>query len=201
MARTQQQRRAETRTRLLMAAAELFADQGYDAVSIDAIGDRADRTSGAVYDHFGGKEGVLLALLEGFQSDLAAVVEAEFATQPDLAGRLLALWRNVASHPGADGANWFLLEVELWLHAARDPDRAAPLSDRYRAIHHLMRDEFSAWIEEFDLDPPLPTAELPAAVMASLMGLEMQRRLVPEAVTDASALATLLALFGAPALS
>ena len=35
MARTQQQRKAETRERLLAAAAELFAREGYDAVAID----------------------------------------------------------------------------------------------------------------------------------------------------------------------
>ena len=32
---------------------------------------RADRTSGAIYDHFGGKEGLLFALLEGWVDDVA----------------------------------------------------------------------------------------------------------------------------------
>ena len=52
MARTQEQRRADTRARLLDAAAQLFATRGIDAVSVDAVADAADRTSGAVYDHF-----------------------------------------------------------------------------------------------------------------------------------------------------
>ena len=46
---TQEQRKAETRQRLLDAAAILFAERGIDAVSIDAIAEAADRTSGAVY--------------------------------------------------------------------------------------------------------------------------------------------------------
>ena len=63
---TQQTRRADTRVRLLAAAAELFAERGVDSTSIGAIAELADRTSGAVYDHFGGKDGVLVALLDSW---------------------------------------------------------------------------------------------------------------------------------------
>lgn len=197
MARTQEERRTETRRRLLASAAELFAREGYAAVSVDAIGAHAGRTSGALYDHFGSKEGLLLALLEGFQTDLAAVVQAEFVTRPDLQGRLLGLWRNLAAHPDPEATRWFLLEVELWLHAARDETRSAPLAARYAAIHDLMREEFTRWVEEFDLCPAVPVEDLPVAVMAAVMGLEIQRRVVPDAVPDAAAVTTLLALFGA----
>ncbi len=62
---TQGERRAQTRRALLDAAAELFATRGVDGASIDAVAEAAGRTSGAVYDHFGGKEGLLFALLEG----------------------------------------------------------------------------------------------------------------------------------------
>ena len=60
---SQEQRKAETRQRLLDAAALLFAERGIEAVSIDTVAEAADRTSGAVYAHFGGKDGVLLASL------------------------------------------------------------------------------------------------------------------------------------------
>ena len=60
--KTQEERRADTRERLLRAAADLFARKGVDAVSVDAIADEAGRTSGALYDHFGGKDGLLFAL-------------------------------------------------------------------------------------------------------------------------------------------
>lgn len=195
MARTQEQRKAETRRRLLAAAAELFAREGYDAVSVDAVADAADRTSGSVYAHFGGKQGLLAALLDGFQDDMAAVIQAEFAVHDDLASRVLALWRNVASH--VEGDAWFLLEVELWLHAARDPAIGDRLAERYRTVHGLMGDEFSAWVDEFDLDPTVPRDRLGPAVMGAILGLQMQQRLDPDAVTDELALATLLGVFGA----
>ena len=137
---------------------------------------------------------MLLALLEGLQDRLAVVVEAEFAARPDLATRLHALWSNVVDHP--DGDDWFLLEVELWLHAARHPDRAPTLRTRYEAIHALMRDEFARWVEEFELAPIVPIDALPQAVMAAVMGLAMQDRIVPDATSDEHAVTMLAALFG-----
>ena len=195
VARTQDQRKAETRQRLLSAAAELFAREGYDAVSVDAIGDLADRTSGSVYAHFGGKQGLLLALLEGFQDDLAAVMEAELAIRGDLPSRLLSLWRNISDPP--EGSGWFLLEIELWLRAARDEVLAGPLGERYRSLHQMLGDELDRWIGEFDLTPAVPTDGLAQAVIGTLIGLEMQSRMAPEAITDEVAVSVLSALLGA----
>jgi TetR/AcrR family transcriptional regulator, regulator of cefoperazone and chloramphenicol sensitivity len=45
-----------TKQRLLEAAEELFADQGFDGVSVDAITRRAKANRAAVSFHFGGKE-------------------------------------------------------------------------------------------------------------------------------------------------
>ena len=64
MGRTQEERRAETRAQLLAAAADLFARKGFHATSAEAVAAAADRTTGALYDHFGGKEGLLVGLLE-----------------------------------------------------------------------------------------------------------------------------------------
>ncbi len=72
VSQTQQERKAETRARLLAAAAELFADQGIDAVSVDAVAEAAGRTSGAVYAHFGSKQGLLLALLDSWKDSVLA---------------------------------------------------------------------------------------------------------------------------------
>lgn len=195
MARTQDQRKAETRGRLLSAAATLFAREGYDAVSVDAIADAAGRTSGSVYAHFGNKQGLLTALLDRVQDDMAAVVGAELAAHPDLSSRLLALWHNVAAEVA--GVSWLMLEVELWLHAVRDPVLREPLMARYRHVHDLMTTEFSTWVDELDLDPPVGRARLGPAVMGALIGLQMQRQLDADAVPDELALSTLRAVFGA----
>lgn len=196
MARTQDQRKAETRSRLLAAAATLVAREGYDAVSVDAIADVAERTSGSVYAHFGSKQGLLAALLDRVQDDMAAVVGAELASHPDLEGRVLALWHNVATNVH-DGASWLLLEVELWLHAVRDPVLGERLTARYQQVHDLLSTELGAWVDEFSLEPTVPRDRLGPAVMGALMGLQMQRQLDADAVPDDLALQALLAVLGA----
>ena len=100
---TQGERRAETRERLLVAAAELFAERGVEGSSVDAIAERADRTSGALYDHFGGKDGLLFALLEGWTDATAEVIGAEVAAATTLDDRLAVIWRNVVTPTGRCG--------------------------------------------------------------------------------------------------
>jgi AcrR family transcriptional regulator len=62
--RTQAERRAETRARLLASARRMFARDGYHATSLERVSENAGCTKGAVYDHFGSKAGLFLALLD-----------------------------------------------------------------------------------------------------------------------------------------
>lgn len=71
-----QERAEATRKALLEAAAQLFFERGYVATSISDITTRSGRTSGAIYFHYGNKEQLALA-----------VVEAHFATWPEVIGR------------------------------------------------------------------------------------------------------------------
>ena len=186
---TQGERRADTRRRLLLAAAELFAERGVDGTSIDAIAERADRTSGAVYDHFGGKDGVLFALLDTWVEELGVVIGAELATATTLEERLGVLWRNV-SEPVVGGDRWISLELELWTHAARNPDAREHLVRRYRgawrgivALADQSGDASARPSEREGVGP---------AVIGVLLGLELMRRVDPATVTDELAVAALV---------
>lgn len=68
---------------ILLAAAELFRDRGYQAVGIDDIGEAVGITGPAVYRHFRSKEDVLLAALERV---LDHTLEALDATVGDATG-------------------------------------------------------------------------------------------------------------------
>ena len=59
-------RRAQTRVRLLQAAAEVYALHGFGGATLDEVAAQAGLTKGAVYDHFGSKENLLLALMEEY---------------------------------------------------------------------------------------------------------------------------------------
>ena len=177
---SQGERRAQTRRALLDAAAALFAARGIEGASVDAVAAAAGRTSGAVYDHFGGKEGLVFALVEGWVDDIAAVTGAELAAAPTPDARLAALWRNVTDPVAGDG-RWLALEHALWSWATRDDAARAHLAERYR--------EAGAGIEDA---VGVPGAG--AAVMGLLVGLEMMRRVDPAAITDEQAVAALRAV-------
>ena len=125
---SQEQRKAETRQRLLDAAALLFAERGIEAVSIDTVAEAADRTSGAVYAHFGGKDGLLNALLENLINESAAVMDAELSVAPTAEGpsdeHLAALWRTFASPP--PGPERRLDAARARAVALRQPQRGRP---------------------------------------------------------------------------
>jgi AcrR family transcriptional regulator len=183
---SQAERRAETRTRLLDAAAELFAERGIEASSIDAVANLAGRTSGAVYDHFGGKDGLLRALLESWVDDVSTAIGAELADATTLDERLLALWRNVADPPAGDG-RWIALEHELWSYAVRHDEVRSYLARRYRAAWAGVDRAAAEWLGG-EVEPIGP------ALIGLLIGLEMMRRIDPATVTDQLALTALRGL-------
>ncbi len=179
---TQGERRARTRQALLDAAAELFAERGVDGASVDAIAEKADRTSGALYDHFGSKDGLLFALVEGWVDDVAAVTFAELSAVTTLEERMAVLWRNVVDPVVGDG-RWIALEHELWSYAARNEDAREHLARRYRTVWDSVGEGVREWVEGADRVGP--------ALIGLLLGLEMMRRVDPDAVTDQLAIAAL----------
>ncbi len=167
---------------MLDAAADLFAERGVDAASIDSIAERADRTSGAIYDHFGSKDGLLFALLEGWVDDVATVVGAELSTATTLEEILGVLWRNVSS-PVAGGGQWIALEHELWTYAIRNPEAREYLARRYRGAWKGIASAVGDTAED-------PSSVGPV-VIGTLFGLEMMRRIDPDSVSDALAIEAL----------
>lgn len=198
MARTQEERKADTRARLLAAAAALFADHGVDAVSVDAVAQAAGRTSGAVYAHFGSKQGLLVALLESLQDSSLALLLAEVAVRRSPEEQLRAVWDHAS---GTDGGGWDLLQQELWLRAARDPAAAAVLRRRAARAREYSARQLAAWTHQVGAEPVADAtdpAELAVLVRALVVGLAVQRRLEPGAVSDDLAVRGLAALVGLP---
>lgn len=192
---TQGERRTATREALLGAAAHLFAEHGVDHASVDAIAREAGRTSGALYDHFGSKEGLLFALLESWVDDVAVVIAAELVNASTRSERVAALWHNFADPAVGDG-RWVALEHELWTFAARNPAARERLAARYRDAFALI-DADPLWAEPTATPAPsdatVPTSipSVGAVLVGVLLGLEMVRRIDPRAITDDTAIATL----------
>jgi AcrR family transcriptional regulator len=198
VAQTQEERKAETRGRLLDAAAALFAEQGIDGVSVDAVAGAAGRTSGAVYAHFGSKQGLLLAVLDAWRQSVVTVLSAEVALSDSPAAQLAAVWDNVASPSADTPGRWALLEHELWLRASRDPEVAEALRRRTADGLRHSGGELSRWAASVGAHPVGDPEETVILVKALMTGLEMQRRIEPGSVPDDLAVRGLAALVGLP---
>ena len=90
--KTAEQRDSERRERLVDAALDAFAESGYPGSSIEQICARAGVSTRSFYEHFAGKEALLLALHDELNARaLEAVVAAVSAADPrDLAARARA---------------------------------------------------------------------------------------------------------------
>ncbi|MGE7368258.1 TetR/AcrR family transcriptional regulator [Neorhizobium sp. NPDC001467] len=74
----------ENRARLIASARRAFAEKGYAAASMDELTSAAGLTRGALYSGFGDKRGLLAAVVEEIDGEMAVKAGAVGATSPDL---------------------------------------------------------------------------------------------------------------------
>src|SRR5205085_12136385 len=82
---------AERRETLVAAASELFAQRGYDHVSLDEVADRAGVTKVIVYRHFASKKDLYLQLFTTHRDDLLRTLADGMASRAPLAARVPAV--------------------------------------------------------------------------------------------------------------
>lgn len=128
--RSRAEQQQDTRRRLLDAAAEVFAEHGFDGASIDEISARAGFTRGAFYSNFSDKTDLLITLCdrriaEFAHTELPAVLEVPF---PQRAG-MVARW--LADNPLPIEV---LLLVELARHGQSRPESAATVERVVNAV-------------------------------------------------------------------
>jgi AcrR family transcriptional regulator len=150
--KTQAQRRAAPRARLLASARRTFARDGYHATSLDRVSENAGCTKGALYDHFGSKAGLFLALLD-----------EQFATRIDQAQH--------ADHEPPSRSMPFdrefaLLFLEFVCAAGRD----AKLRGRLATSLHELRSHTTARVGDPQLAAALGAAANGASIEALIFG-------------------------------
>src|SRR3712207_3582815 len=108
---------AETRERLLSAAADVFAQRGYDGTRVADIAAAAGVSNGALYAHFGSKADLLVAALRRHGRRMLAEL---FAAEPDrpITELLLVIGRWLPRRRDARGS----LIGEALVAARRDDD-------------------------------------------------------------------------------
>ncbi len=128
----QQARTAATRRKLLQAAEQLFARDGFEATRLEDIAAQAGYTRGAFYANFDSKEDIFFALLEHWVAQRIAEVNALLRLHQNPAQRLRALRQYYAQN--AKDRLLVLLSLEFKLFAVRHPEAAARLRARRQGL-------------------------------------------------------------------
>jgi AcrR family transcriptional regulator len=140
-------RRERTRERLLDAAFDVFARQGVQAASIEAVCDAAGFTRGAFYSNFASKDELFLALTEReTRAQLTALEAAATTLDADAVTTrdgLRDAVRTVVASVMPDRAakqSWSVMALEFELLALRDPQVAARYAEQQRQLQAELAD-------------------------------------------------------------
>jgi AcrR family transcriptional regulator len=176
---------AETRSRLLEAAASEFAEKGYAGASLDAIAERAGRTKGAVYSNFESKAELFLALLDRHLASGFADIEARLASV-HTAEELVAQMRDPAILVFKRDRQTFLLLWEFRLYALRNPEVGARLAERLRAGRAAIAHLIDRSLEQLGIAPSIASERVAGVLLCLLLGVEAVYHLDPDGHADSA---------------
>ena len=165
--------RAEVRERILTAAADVFADQGFNGASIDAVAAAAGFTKGAVYSNFATKNELFFALMETqITSRVAAMREVVSAVQ-DPTERTFALGE-VLTAAMKTNDRWQLLFTEFWLRAMRDPQVREQWVTHRRQYHEQLTALVNEILSGSSMSTTLPARTAMFVLLAAANGLAIE---------------------------
>jgi AcrR family transcriptional regulator len=200
LSRTEAQ--AETRRRLLDAAEDAFAAEGFAGASLERIAEAAGYSRGAVYSNFGDKADLFVAVLERrLARRTAEVAEAAAGAggMPEfVAGLRIPAWSS--PQRGDDARRWILLHDEFRLYALRNPEAAKRLARHERRQRRLYTKAAAHLLGRLGVAPPVDPGLVGALIFAVDESLPRQRFIDPGGV-PATALADALSLLLAAAVA
>jgi len=176
---TRSEAQALTRQRLLDAAAEVFAEQGFRAASLSDVADRAGYTIGAVYSNFASKDEVFHALmrerLRMVEDALAAAFQDdETGSGPATASvedRIEQELDRMALAEDAVPPGWWRLLYEYRTYAVSDPAQWLELSEVERRCREIIARYIERFAAAVGLVLPLTAIELAELSTALTDGL------------------------------
>lgn len=169
---------ADTKTRIIAAAASLIAERGYTATTTSAIAEAAGVNEVTLFRRFGSKAGILRAM-----AVVAAASRADFPP-PDalVSGDLRATLRNLAVLEIGDAIASGGLVLRLTLEARAVPEVQAAMSEIATANLSRMAEFLRAHQAGGQLRPEVDAQLLAEAFFSLTSTLVMQRMTLLEPV-------------------
>lgn len=104
--------RAEREQQMLDVAEEIFAERGYRAVSMTDIAERVGVSKPMLYEYFGSKEGLLLAVMARAKAELREVTERAVAGAVSAEDAMRRGYRAYFEFNEAHRPGWMVLLAE-----------------------------------------------------------------------------------------
>ena len=168
---------------ILRAAAQVFAQQGYQAATIDAIAERAGIGKGTVYEYFRNKQELFFAIFDEYIASIERLAQESL----DLPSAAAAAQIRQAIHTvlamSAEQRDLFPLVFEFW-SASASPDRqtrvAALFRDCYAKFRTLIAGQIRKGQQEGEFDRTADASRIAAVLVGALDGLFLQAWFDPE---------------------
>ncbi len=170
---TRERRLERTRSLLLDAAEEVFAEKGFTPASLDDIARTAGYTKGAIYKHFATKEDLFLAVSDRYWrryfdnfAEVLSTAKEVGAPELDAIGQR---WRQLSLDRGAEHA---ALGHEFTLYLLRNPEARERVAAKRSEVVEALADFIVKGIERMGgslLIAPLTFAQVLVATSDSVV--------------------------------
>jgi AcrR family transcriptional regulator len=161
-----------TRERIVQAARDVLVEHGHAGTSTRAVADAAGVNLSQVHYHFGGRQGLLIEVLQRENETLLARQHALFAAP----GPLSEKWRLACDFLDDDMESGYVRVLwELWAAGLTDPELATGWREAVVKWHELLESVFEAWIEDVGLELPISARVMTNLVSDVFYGIEVHR--------------------------
>jgi AcrR family transcriptional regulator len=160
-----------TRAQILDAARELLRQEGYAATTMRAVAERAGVQLSLVHYHFGGKQQLLVAVLEHENALLLERQQKLYAGPEPLAEK----WRTACGYLQEDLRSGFVRILwELWAAGLADDELAERWRETMAGWRALLEEVVTQWAAETRVDLPIAPRAVATLVANAFQGAEVE---------------------------
>jgi len=174
----QEKRRIQTKNNILKAAAECFAEYGFEVTDVNKICKKVGLTKGAFYHHFSSKQDLFLELLDGWIDKAANQLDSARLDSKDTLKILISITEKI--QPVFEEVDSQLpIFLGLYIKAIREPELKKFVMKLYQKFLDFFTDIIEKGIKEGSIKQVC--AEDAAKILFSIaIGLIMQGLLNPQ---------------------
>jgi len=169
-------RPAKTGT-ILRAAAGVFAEQGYQSATMDAIADSAGIGKGTVYEYFRNKQELFFAVFDDYIASMESLARQAMEIPSTTAAAQIRQAIHSVLAISAEQRDLFPLVFEFW-SASASPERqdriATMFRDTYAKFRGLISGQIHKGQQQGEFDRTADPSRVAAVLVGALDGLFLQ---------------------------